>query len=68
MRYAWARQVGKRTGMPYQHLVLLFSRDAYRDLGNYADLQTPALCNRIRQAWVSAPSLPEEGVNCFPLA
>ena len=58
MRYAWAREVGRRGGMPHYHLVLFFNGDAYRGLGNYADPQAPALCNRIRQAWASALGLP----------
>ncbi len=58
MRYVWTREVGSRNGMPHYHLMLFFNGDAYRSLGNFADLNALGLCNRIREAWGSALGLP----------
>ncbi len=43
---------------PHYHVVLLFNKDVYAYLGNYADVEAVNMVTRIRKAWCSALKLP----------
>lgn len=52
LRYVWAKETGTENELEHYHLLLLFNKDAYWRLGNYAS--TESMANKIMKAWVSA--------------
>lgn len=58
LRYAWAREIGPESQRPHYHLLLILNGNAYRSIGNYADVETPGLYKLCHEAWASAISQP----------
>ncbi|MGL4517752.1 MAG: inovirus Gp2 family protein [Shewanella sp.] len=55
--YIWVKEQVV-SASPHYHVVLLFNKDVYAYLGNYADFEAVNMATRIRKAWCSALKLP----------
>lgn len=54
--YIWVKEQVV-SAYPHYHVVLLFNKDVYAYLGNYADTEAVNMAKRIRKAWCSALKL-----------
>ncbi len=54
--YIWVKEQVV-SAYPHYHAVLLFNKDVYAYLGNYADFDAVNMATRIRKAWCSALKL-----------
>lgn len=55
--YVWVKEQVVSVS-PHYHVVLLFNKDVYAYLGNYANFDAVNMAARIRKAWCSALKLP----------
>lgn len=62
LHYIWAREFGTRNGNKHYHVVLMFNKNTFHQLGNYTlpDSGPGTLANLIQRSWCSAIKLPIE--------
>jgi hypothetical protein len=52
LRYVWAKEYGTENGLEHYHVLLLFNKDTYNQLGSFKSQSS--LAGRIKKAWNSA--------------